>query len=76
MIWGQVERVRAQMMAWLSVNVVVPSAVFLAYIVADAEFLSAPEWRLEGVSHRYYVDNRAGLVGRVAGEAPGQWRLR
>lgn len=76
MIWGNVGRVRAQMMACLSVNVVVPLAVILSDIVTAAGFLIAPEWQFETVSRRYYVDNCADLVRRVAGEAPGKRRLR
>ena len=63
------------MMAWLSVNVVVPLAVILADIVTAAGFLIAPEWQVQTVSRRYYVDNCAGLVRRLAGEAPGMCRL-
>jgi hypothetical protein len=76
MIWGNVGPVRPQMMAWLSVNVVVPLAVILSDIVTAAGFLIAPEWQIQTVSRRYYVDNCAGLVGRVSGEAPGKRRLR
>lgn len=76
MIWGNVGPVRAQMMAWLSVNEVVPLAVILSDIVTAAGFPSAPECQHEAVSCRYYVDNRAGLVRRVACEAPAKRRLR
>lgn len=62
---------RALMIACLSVNVVVPLAVLLSNSVTAAGCHIAPEWRFETVSRRYYVDNRAGLVGRVAGKAPG-----
>lgn len=47
MIWGNVGPVRAQMMACLSVNVVVPLAVILSDIVTAAGFLIAPEWQFE-----------------------------
>lgn len=48
----------------------------MADSVTAAGLPSAPDWRFESVSRLYYVDNRAGLVDRVAGEAPGKRRLR